>query len=91
MALAVFLGVDLHHSSVSGHAVVAAYIQKEGRLVADVSSGRIFLREKKNLHTTEYYVTVMMMRKLWSVMEKNGHRYRKKHFPHSLGGANPFL
>ena len=27
-----FLDVDLHHSSVSGHAVVVAHIQKEGKI-----------------------------------------------------------
>ena len=43
-----FSGTDIHHLSVSGHAVAAAHIQKKGgRLAADVSSRQIFLSEKK--------------------------------------------
>ena len=42
-----FLGVDLYHSSVSGHAVVLTHIQKRGRLAADVSSRQIFLSKKR--------------------------------------------
>ena len=43
-----FPGVDLYHSSFSGHAMVVAYIQKWGRLAVDVSSGWIFLSKNKN-------------------------------------------
>ena len=51
-----FLGAKLHHSSVGGHAVVAAHTENRGKLTIDVSSGQIFLRggEKKVMHSHSY-------------------------------------
>ena len=39
--------MDLHHLSISGHAVAVAHIQNRGRLATDISSGRIFFSKKE--------------------------------------------